>query len=158
MDILVALGITIGVLAGIWGVVAGNLALLTWAGFVSWACYFASGGKVDGLKRTIAANLAGVIWGVLMVVGAGALNFPYAIGVTIAIGAFFMCVEAKINILSFIPGAFCGCAVYFGSGLKWEAAAIALIIGAVLGYLSDIAAIPLTKMGKKEDEKVEASN
>jgi len=154
MDILVALGITIGVLAGVWGIVAGNLALLTWAGFVSWACYFASGGKVEGLKKTVAANLAGVFWGYLMVVGAGAIGGSYAIGVTIAIGAFFMCVEAKINILSFIPGAFAGCAVYFGSGLNWKGAIIALLIGAVLGYLSDIAAIPLTKMGKK-DEKAE---
>jgi nicotinamide-nucleotide amidase len=66
--------------------------------------------------------------------------------------------EAKINILSFIPGAFCGCAVYFGSGLKWEAAVIALVSGAVLGYLSDIAAVPLTKIGKKDEEKAEATN
>ena len=153
MDILVALGITIGVLAGVWGVVAGNLALLTWAGFVSWACYYASGGKVEGLKKTIAANLAGVAWGFLMVVGANTLGFTYAIGVTIAIGAFFMCVEAKISLLSFIPGAFAGCAVYFGSGLNWQGAVIALVIGAILGYASDMAAVPLTKMGKKEEKK-----
>lgn len=151
MDYLNSIGITIGILAGILVILPASLKLLAWVCFLSWACYYASGAGVEGLKKTIACNISGVIYGFLMVYVAGLLGFSYAIGVTVAIFAFFMCAQAHIGLLSFVPGAFCGAAAYFGAGAKPEiivAVVISLIVGAVLAYLSDISGKAIMKKDK----------
>jgi hypothetical protein len=122
--------------------------LITWTAFVSWACFYAAGGKVEGLKKTLAANMAGVFWGFMMIIMAGYLKIPGALGITVAIGAFILCVEAHIPILSFIPGAFAGCATYFGLGANWQHAVIGLICGALLGYVSEIIGVTISNVGK----------
>jgi hypothetical protein len=40
-----------------------ELTLITWVGFVAWACYFAAGGGREGFLKGLAANLAGALWG-----------------------------------------------------------------------------------------------
>jgi len=152
MSFFVAAGISIGVLAGIWAQFCGNIGLLAWIGFVSWACFYAAGGGKAGLGKTLAANLSGVVWGVVIVAIMGLMNFPFALGVAVVIGAFMMCAQAHIKYLAFIPGSFAGCASYFGSNADWKVAAISLICGAILGYLSEIIALYLVKIfGKKAD-------
>jgi hypothetical protein len=46
MSFFVAAGISVGVLAGIWAQWCGNFGLLAWVGFVSWACFYAAGGRL----------------------------------------------------------------------------------------------------------------
>ena len=65
------------------------------------------------------------------------------VGLAVVIGAFFMCVEAKASIISFIPGAFCGCASCFGFGAAGKASLIiplllSMWVGAVLALASDV--------------------
>lgn len=158
MSFFVAAGISIGVLAGIWAQFCGNVGLLAWVGFVSWACFYAAGGKTAGLAKTVAANLSGVFWGFIIVMIMNLMpGFPFALGAAVIVGAFFMCAQAHISYLAFIPGAFAGCASTFGSGLDYWATAISLICGAVLGYLSEIIAVWLVKISAKktEGEKME---
>ena len=63
MDMLLALGLSIGVLITGWTYVAlGPAALPVWAGIVAWGTFFAAGGKAEGLQKTIASNLSGVLW------------------------------------------------------------------------------------------------
>ena len=63
-----------------------------------------------------------------------------------------MVLEARIDILSFIPGAFAGAGSFFGGNVfekaSWTAVVIALVAGAVLGYISDIAAKAIMKKEK----------
>ncbi|HEY8891061.1 MAG TPA: DUF1097 domain-containing protein [Clostridium sp.] len=151
MNYLNSIGITIGILAGILVSLPASLNLISWVCIISWACYYASGAGVEGLKKTIASNVTGVLYGFLMVWGAGILGFTYALGVTVAIFAFCMCAQAHINILSFIPGAFCSAGAYFGAGAKPEillAVATSLILGTVLGYVSDILGKSIMKKEK----------
>lgn len=157
MSFLVAVGISIGVLAGIWAQFCGNFALLPWVGFVSWACFYAAGGKVEGLTKTVISNLSGVFWGFIIITIMGFMpNFPFALGVAVAIGAFMMCVQANIKYLAFIPGAFAGCASYFGSNLNIWHTVIALICGAVLGYFSEVIALKMSSnQVAKEDVAAE---
>ena len=52
MDLLLALGISIGVLIAGWTYVAlGPGALPVWAGIIAWGCFFAAGGKTTGLVK-----------------------------------------------------------------------------------------------------------
>jgi len=154
MKILTALGISIGILAGILIVLDYLLSLTgvpaigiaAWGGFVAWACYYAAGGKKEGLFKVMAANTAGAIVAVLIVLLMGLIGFlghPAALAVAVAIGAFVLVVQANWSVLSFIPGAFCGCAVAFGFGVGTDimlliACILSLWIGAIFGIISDV--------------------
>src|SRR2546426_511650 len=57
MDTLMALAVSIGVLIALWvkfgGLLAPGLAIAVPTGIVAWACFFAAGGKVQGLQKAI---------------------------------------------------------------------------------------------------------
>jgi hypothetical protein len=144
MDVLVALAVSIGVLIAAWTYVAlGPAALPVWAGIVAWGCFFAAGGKTAGLTKTIASNLSGVFWAFIALQAAnsfGAGNLP-VLSVCVGFAALFMVLQAKLSLLSFIPGAFLGAAtavsVVVGANGTWTRTIIALVAGALLGYLSE---------------------
>jgi hypothetical protein len=123
--------------------------LPVWAGIVAWGCFFAAGGRTAGLTKTIAANLSGVLWAFLALYlwnrfGGGVPMLSLLVG----IAAFIMVVQAKIPALSFIPGAFLGAAtavsVVVGAKGTWTSTIIALVAGAVFGYVSEMLAGALT--------------
>ncbi len=146
MDALVALALSIGILIAGWTYLAlGVAALPVWAGIVAWGCFFAAGGKTTGLAKTLASNLSGVLWALVALTlwnrfGGGVPMLSLLVG----IAAFIMVVQAKIPALSFIPGAFLGSAtavsVVVGANGSWARTIIALVAGALLGYLSEMLA------------------
>jgi len=150
MDVLVALAISIGILIAAWTYVAlGVAALPVWAGIVAWGCFFAAGGKTTGLTKTIASNLSGVVWAFLALEAARRFGGGLPLlSVMVGLAAFFMVLQAKIPALSFIPGAFLGAAtavsVVVGAGTAfphpWVKTIVALVAGAVLGYVSEMLA------------------
>jgi hypothetical protein len=158
MDVLVALAISIGILIAVWTYVAlGVAALPVWAGIVAWGCFFAAGGKTAGLTKTIAANISGVVWAFLALYAAKSLGGGVPVlSLCVGVAALFMVLQAKIPALSFIPGAFLGAAtavsVVVGAGATfphpWIKTVIALVAGAVLGYLSEMLAGAMTRRPK----------
>lgn len=150
MDVLVALAISIGILIAVWTYVAlGVAALPVWAGIVAWGCFFAAGGKTTGLTKTIASNLSGVVWAFLALKAAESFGGGLPVlSAMVGVAALFMVLQAKISLLSFIPGAFLGAAtavsVVVGAGTTfpnpWIRTVIALVVGAVLGYVSEMLA------------------
>jgi hypothetical protein len=146
MDALVALGLSIGILIAGWTYIAlGVAALPVWAGIVAWGCFFAAGGKTEGLTKTIVSNLSGVLWAfvALYVWNSFGDGVPL-LSLLVGIAAFIMVVQAKIPALSFIPGAFLGAAtavsVVVGANGTWTSTIIALVAGALLGYVSEMLA------------------
>ena len=147
MDPLLALGISIGVLIAGWTYVAlGPGALPVWAGIVAWGCFFAAGGKMTGLTKTIASNLSGVLWAFLALQAATRFGGGSTVAISVAVGviALIMVMQSRVSLLSFIPGAFLGAAtavsVVVGANGTWTKTIIALVVGAVLGYLSEMLA------------------
>jgi len=146
MDMLLALGISIGVLIAGWTYVAlGPGALPVWAGIVAWGCFFAAGGKTTGLTKTIASNLSGVLWAFLALQAAARLGGGIPVlSAAVGVIALIMVMQSKVPVLSFIPGAFLGAAtavsVVVGASGTWTKTIIALVAGAVLGYLSEMLA------------------
>ncbi len=146
MDALVALALSIGILIAGWTYIAlGVAALPVWAGIIAWGCFFAAGGKMTGLTKTIASNLSGVLWAFLALFlwnrfGGGVPMLSLLVG----IAAFIMVLQAKVPALSFIPGAFLGAAtavsVVVGASGTYTNTIIALVAGAVFGYLSEMLA------------------
>lgn len=151
MDVLVALAISIGVLIAVWTYVAlGVAALPVWAGIIAWGCFFAAGGKTAGLTKTIASNLSGVLWAFLALTAWKSFGGGVPVlSVLFGIAALFMVLQSKIPALSFIPGAFLGAAtavsVVVGANGTWTRTIIALVAGALLGYLSEMLAGAMTR-------------
>jgi hypothetical protein len=146
MDALVALAISIGILIAGWTYLAlGVAALPVWAGIIAWGCFFAAGGKTAGLTKTIASNLSGVLWAFLALYLANRFGGGVPIlSLLVGVAAFIMVLQAKIPALSFIPGAFLGAAtavsVVVGASGTWTSTVIALVAGAVFGYISEMLA------------------
>jgi len=154
MNLLVSMAISIGFVSGIWMVIAhllgvsGVTALVVpaWAAFIGMPLYFASGGGKVGLGKTMAANTAGAIMSILMVLMANSLSFlsnPWAIALAVGFGSFVVVMYSKWLPLSYIPGGFAGCASAFGFGVGTSlslliALVIALYGGAILGYIADV--------------------
>ncbi|GAA0603740.1 DUF1097 domain-containing protein [Kribbella sandramycini] len=138
MKNFLGVGISVGLLAGIWTQVSMELALVTWAAFVAWACYFAAGGGRTGFTRGLAANISGALWGWLASLFLNHATFTGAIAIAVTVVAFILCMQAAVGVLSFIPGAFAGTAVFFGTSFDLWGTLIALVAGACLGWLSDL--------------------
>jgi hypothetical protein len=149
MDMLMALAISIGVLIAVWVKVGTMASLAVPAGIVAWALFYAAGGKTQGLQKVIASTLSGVVWVWLATTLIGALNMGSLTWIVIGVVGFVLVIQSKVRALSFIPGAFCGAAV-----TAWAApadprgyvmVAVALVAGAVLGYLSEMGAGMIAK-------------
>jgi hypothetical protein len=151
MNMLFWTGICSLVLASAWTyftVAVPSLHLLAWAGFTGWASHFAVGGGPTGLTKALASNVVGAIWALIALnvyrgLGGGS---ALLIGVLVGIIAFFMVIQAKLDLLSFIPGAFLGAGTWFGGTAGRDGAALtaanlaviaSMVIGAFLGYLNE---------------------
>jgi hypothetical protein len=150
MDALVALALSIGILIAGWTYVAlGPGALPVWAGIVAWGCFFAAGGKTEGLLKTLASNISGVFWAFLALTAWNQFGGGLPVlSVLVGVAAVFMVLQAKVPTLAFIPGAFLGAAttvsVVVGANGTYPKTIIALVAGALLGYLSEMLAGALT--------------
>src|SRR6266571_4182431 len=130
MDMLMALAVSIGVLIAVWVKVGAMASLAVPAGIV-------------------ASTLSGVVWVWLAMTLIGAMGMGNIAWIIIGVVAFLLVIQSKVAILSFIPGAFCGAAV-----TAWAAptdpkgyvmVAVALVAGAVLGYVSEMGAGMIAK-------------
>ncbi|MGD9990404.1 DUF1097 domain-containing protein [Pseudonocardia sp.] len=152
MRALAALGLTIGVLVGAWVYVSGSVGLPPWVAVIIWAGFFAAGGKVGGVLKMGAASLSGVLWAWLAVTAAGLFGgWAGALPVMVAIAAFVMCVQAGWSPLSFVPGTFMGAACLFGTSVDVTSTVICIVIGLVLGFISEWSAGLISGVGRKED-------
>ena len=69
MGYLVAIGLTAGVIAGVFShlvFIVGVLPVIVWVAFAGEATFFAAGGKNMGLAKGLASNLAGVFWAAII--------------------------------------------------------------------------------------------
>lgn len=152
MSYLLAVGITVGILAGVWCYVAVPLGLLAFAGFLGWASYFAAGSGLVAVRTAALSNLSGVIWGLVTVYAGTTLSMVPGLVFTILFAAI-MCWQAKVPLLAFIPGTFIGNAAFYASGNDGVGTAIALVCGIALGLISDELAKLMSRGAKKKAEE-----
>jgi hypothetical protein len=134
----------VGLLIAIWAWAAGaaRLHLSLWAGFVALGCFFAAGGGVPGLQRTVLATLSGIVWvlvadAVRVAIGGGRVVGALVLGAT----ALVLMLQARLPLLSFTAAAFAGAGVALGLGVNTVQegirAGVALAVGAGLGFAAD---------------------
>ncbi len=159
MTALIALAVSIGILAVVatW-VFLGPLAafqMQIWQAFIAWACFFHSGGKTDGLTKTVVCMSFGAAIGMAAVMLAGQLGALGALAapVAVGIGAAVIVLAAHIGLLATIPACVYGFAAVAGlillKGLAPMAAIVptiaSIVLGAIFGWLSEMLAGKMTK-------------
>lgn len=162
MSAYLALAVSVGVLAILdtWlfvGPLATTaLAGLVWISFIAWGCHFHSGGGIKGSTTAVVGMSFGALVGMVAVTlaggafaGLGIMAAPIAVG----LGAFVICLASKINLLAVIPASVYGFASVAGPILlagktpteAFIPVVLAVIIGAIFGYVSEVVANALTK-------------
>jgi hypothetical protein len=152
MDYISVVGITVGLFAGTWVYLSGLVGFCGFAGFLGWASYFAAGGKNEGGIKALCCNLSGVFWGMVTIMLIPLAPPPFGLVITI-LAAAIMCWQAKISLLSFIPGTFIGNACFYANNNDWLGASIGLVFGIALGSLSDELAQILSRPSPKREEE-----
>ena len=173
MNLVAALAIVIGAMGAVatWLVVGplSGLGLQIWVIFIAWGCFFHCGGKIDGLKATVAATLWGAVLATVALaligsLGVGIVGVAAIVGITVAI----MILGAHSPILAAIPAAVYGYASTAGFGLLTGASGLdfslgkgplttvglSLIVGAVLGFISEKAVGQLVGGGSEAASNV----
>jgi hypothetical protein len=173
MDLVTALAIVIGIMGAIATWVAltmGSPYVLIWAIFIGWASFFHCGGKEAGLKNSAVANIWGAICAAVALIVtltlAGGLGVPLAAAICVGVTVAIMILGAKVPALGAIPASVYGYAATAGlflteifgetggdygdasSGAVIKAAIaiiISMVIGNILGYISEKIAGSLVK-------------
>ncbi len=152
MDMLTALAVAAAVLLAVWVKVTGMLGMFWYVGVLGWACFIAAGGRMNGLKKVVAAGVAGMFW--VAVAEFLLLNFgmPELEWIALGVALFIIVIEAKLPLLSFIPAGLCGAAVIGAGGpvgifdaptnLKL---ALSFVVGVVVGFIAEAVGGMLTK-------------
>lgn len=154
MSALIAIAITTGLLSGLWGWVAVSLGLLSWGGFLGCTTYFAA--PQDGLKGmgiSMATNVSGVAWAMLIIHGSTWIDIELFGYIATGIVSFLMCVQAKREWLSFIPGTFIGCCATFAAAGNWQLVIPSLMLGVVFGYAMKTSGLWLKAQSEKRAQK-----
>lgn len=155
MDIITALAVSIGLL----GAIATYLFLTIgtiqiWIGFIGWASFYHCGGGIDGLRKSMLANLWGVVMAyiALLLITQVESGLPGVVWPSLVVGvtAGILVMGAKIEALSIIPATVYGYASTAGYGLLSGASlteltaanplicvAVSLLIGGVFGLVSE---------------------
>lgn len=165
MSAYLALAVSVGLLAVLdtflyFGPLGNSvIAGLVWVSFIAWGCFFQSGAGTKGLMTAILGMVFGALVGVAAVLLASGplagLGDVGAISVTVGLGAFVICLAAKIPQLATIPASVYGFAAVAGPiamGVKQPMEALpgvaaSIVIGAVFGFVSELLANALTKKG-----------
>lgn len=152
MSVIGALGLATALLCGFWVWGSGLIGLLGWAGFAGCTAYFACPEKGwGGVKLTMCCTMSGVFWAMISMVLGNVLKFSGSSIIFCIVATYFMCVQNKFQLLSFIPGTFVGSFSTFATNGDWKIIIPSLLFGAILGVACDKSgAWIFNKFGKKE--------
>ena len=160
---LLPVSISIGVLCGIWFQITVMQGwLIAWVGYAGWSSFYYAGGDTAALKKSLAANIAGMTQGAIFFflwtkVGGGNL---LALSAIIGVYCFVMTIEGNIPLLVAIPGQFVGAAVYFGNlgahdGDIWVTL-LSTLVCMTIGNFAGLLSAKLPDLFAKKKEEVSA--
>ncbi len=136
MSLLLALSISTGILSGFLVWFTGLFDIASWLAFLGATSYFACSDKgLKGLTQVWLTNFSGAIWALLIIVASTYINSDFASYAATAVFAFCMCIQARFNLVKFIPGTFLGAAAIFSANGQWVDAFLGLFIGSIFGFL-----------------------
>lgn len=160
MKKLDAYSVSIGVLGAVDTYLTAIVILVpVWVTFITWASFFILGGKLSGLKRSLACNLTGMAIASLTLLAISIFNAnPLIAAICVGVGSAAMVQASKLPLLTAIPAIVWGFASTVGTtavtgkpittigidnpGLV---AATAIVLGGLFGYFSEVWGDAMTK-------------
>ncbi|WP_319451238.1 MULTISPECIES: DUF1097 domain-containing protein [unclassified Mycobacterium] len=160
MDSRTALTLSIGVLGGVAvAFTAGVVTVPIWVVFLAWASFFFVGGGIAGWVKSVSSNLVGVV------IASASLYAAYLMGgsllatsIAVGVGSALMVQASWVPLLATTPAVVVGFAstvsTVFGRDIGITVttishpglvAAVACVLGASFGLLSEYAATAMTK-------------
>ena len=157
MKPLVALSLSLGVLAGLATWLSLTAGLLVWAVFLAWASFFHCGGDAGALKTSIVNNIFGCLCGwvaALLIVVIPAPSLVPRAAIVVGLTVIVLVLAAHLKALSAIPAGFYGYAATFAFLLMTKdaltvnaltalnmqngfiAVALAMVVGNLFGIVS----------------------
>ena len=150
--------LSLAIMAAVWAAIS-HLAKVNfelWPAYVGLACFVGTGGGMTGLQKSAASTISGVLWALIYLALANALN-PSRAGImsalALGVAVFGMVYQARFHpLLGYTTGAIAGAATILGlkvtaatlnAGIKAE---VPLLIGCVLGIVAERIADALGKM------------
>ncbi len=144
MNASTARALFVGLLVAVWFWLTGQarLRVEVWPGIVALGCYFAAGGGISGLQKTVIGTLSGVAWvlvaeAVRVAVGGTSIVTALIYG-AMAAGIILV---ARVPFLGFVAGAFVGAGVALSKGVntlqEGIQVGIALVVGALVGFVAE---------------------
>ncbi|WP_123053794.1 DUF1097 domain-containing protein [Clostridium sp. JN-1] len=157
MSAIMSGAISMGIVAWIWANLSTAIGVSVWAGFMGTTTYYASGERfIKGWVKAMAANMVGVVWAIICVECSKVFHVPNIVAIMTGIISFGIVAEAKWKHLSFVPGVFIGCSTTFGMlalNETYLSTIAALLMGSVVGILSDAGGALLVKLTNKKESK-----
>ena len=144
MNATTARALLVGLLVALWVWLSGmaRLRVEVWPGIVALGCYFAAGGGLAGLQKTLIGTLSGVAWVLVAAavrVAIGGTSIVTALIAGAMVSAIIL--VARVPLLGFIAGALAGAGVAWGVGVntlnEGIRVGIALAVGALLGFAAE---------------------
>jgi hypothetical protein len=145
--------VSIGFLAFVDTYLTGTiLPVPVWVTFIAWASFFIVGGGKAGFVKSLASNLTGLaISSVTLLVISYFNGTPMAAAVLVGIGSACMVLASQLKLLDILPAIVWGFASTVGTTVATGkaittagydnpaiVAAVALLTGAVFGYVSEL--------------------
>jgi len=109
MNPFMAQAISIGLLLAVWDFVSGLVHLSIYPGIIAMGCFYASGGKTEGLVKTLAGLLSGTFWALAatqlgdILGGARVVN-----ALVVGLAGVVMVFQSRFAVLSFLTGTIVG--------------------------------------------------
>jgi len=147
MNAMTARALSLGIVVALWTAIShyGKLPLLLWPVMVGLGCFVAAGGGMDGLQKTLAGVVSGVVWALIAFSASHAFSRSYIVD-ALVYGAVVagMVLQARVPLLGYTGGALVGAGAAMGAGLRsvegGVRVAAALAIGAALGWAAEFGA------------------
>lgn len=160
MSPTLALAASIAVLGGLdTYLTATALPIPVWVTFIAWASFFACGGGVPGLVKSVASNWIGIVIASLcLLVISLAPGSPVVAAVSVGVGSGLMILAASAGFLGYPPAIVFGFASLVGTtqatghgvldgGITHPTlvAGFSMLVGALFGIVSEMLAQALTQ-------------
>jgi hypothetical protein len=148
-----AMSVSIGVLGGLDTYITATLIKVpVWVTFIAWASFFIVGGGKAGWKRSLACNFTGIVISWLTLLAIARLDGGAAMAaICVGLGSAAMVQASKVPLLSITPAVVWGFASTVGTTVATGVpvttvgptnpglvAALAMVIGASFGFLSEV--------------------
>jgi len=105
MSAMTARGLSLGVVVAVWALISdlGRVNLSLWAVVVALGCFLAAGGGIQGLQRTVAGTISGVVWALIAYTVALSLGPQPVVQALVLGAAVFMIVLTVHQRLTYNP-------------------------------------------------------